>query len=153
MNTVVLGIGQRYAGDDAVGLVVAARLRAAGVEARTCHDASDLVELAALFDRVVVVDAVMVDRAPGEVLDLGPDDLAQSLPSLSSHGLSVIDALGVVRALHGDAAAERVRVVGVSIVGPPSRGEGLSDAVEAAVEPAVRAVRALLEEAPCTSRP
>lgn len=42
----MLGLGQRYAGDDAVGLAVAEVLRARGVDARPVHDASALVELA-----------------------------------------------------------------------------------------------------------
>lgn len=148
----MLGLGQRYAGDDAVGLAVAAVLRAQGVDARPVHDASALVELAPLYDRLVVVDAVTGGGAVGQVLTLDPEAFAQAKP-LSSHGLSVLDALGVVRALHGDAAADRVRVVGVTIAAPVARAEGMCDAVTAAVEPAARAVMALLEDCLCTSHP
>jgi hydrogenase nickel incorporation protein HypA/HybF len=93
VRAVVLGLGQRYAGDDAVGLAVAEVLRARGVDARPVHDASALVELAPAYDRVVVVDAVTGGGDAGQVLTLDPEAFAQAKP-LSSHGLSVLDALG-----------------------------------------------------------
>jgi hypothetical protein len=60
---------------------------------------------------------------------------------VSSHGLSVADALGLARVLHG---ARDIRVVAIGISGRPMPGEAMSGAVAAAIPVAMARVRELL---------
>lgn len=139
----VIGLGQRLAGDDAVGLAVLERMRARGVppdvELFEAREASALVHLLQTAGPVVVVDAVVGKGPPGEVVDLDAAEIetASDRP-LSTHGLDVLGAIALARVLSGADAPPRVRIVGVRIAAP-SRGTcGLSAAVGAAVERAAR---------------
>ena len=145
-STVIVGVGQPLAGDDSVGIAVARKLRDEGFYTREVTDASVVLDLLAGGSRVVIVDAVVGGGAPGDVLRLHADALAEGVRSLSSHGLGVVDALSLARALFGDVAARRVALVGVVIERPGVITEGLSRAVEGAIEPAAKLARALVEE-------
>ncbi len=142
----IVGLGQRAAGDDGVGLAVLARLRAAGVpdgvELIEAAAASALVDAVLLDGPVVVVDAVLAEPA-GAVLVLSEDDLARAaLSPLSSHGLSAGGALALARSVAPAAASRRVPIVAVSIAPPGRYRVGLSPEVAAAVEGAARAALA-----------
>jgi hydrogenase maturation protease len=144
----VVGLGRRYGGDDAVGLVVLDRLRGVGLapDVELCEAASgvELVELLSTPKRVVVVDAVVAEP-PGEVRALVVDQLATGPEaSLSSHGLGLVEALELARAVDPEGLTPDLRVVGITIAPPTGGSYQLSPSVAAAVEPAVEAVRAAL---------
>lgn len=143
----VIALGQRYRGDDAVGLVVGERLQARGVRVAFRDDAALLVDDLASSEPVVLVDAVVGSGAPGEVVVL--DGYALPLETarpVSSHGMSVGDAIDLAVALHGEACAPWLAIVGICIAPPTGTLEGLSAEVDAAVEAAERRVLTLLEE-------
>ena len=144
----VVGLGQRLAGDDGVGLAVldelARRRLPAGV-ALVCLDRPmDLIELVRDRAGVVLVNAVRA-RPPGVVLELPVDALSRSgvEPPASSHGMGAAEALGLARALM-PGVARRVRVVAVTIARAAPGRIGLSPEVEAAVPGAADRVLAVL---------
>ncbi len=139
MTAIVVGIGEDAAGDDGVGLAIARRLAARGLDVRVRADASIVLELLAAGSRLVIVDAVVNGGPPGTVLRLDAEDLASGPTPLSSHGLGLAEALTLARALYGPV---QVAIVGVAIE-PPSARLGLSPAVEAAIEPAATLVATL----------
>lgn len=143
MSARVLAIGQRWAGDDAVALDVAARLRARrlpDLEIRELDEPSLAIELLSSGGRVVIVDAAL-GPSPGRIHRLRPDGLAAARASaVSTHALSLADAIGVTRELHGPVVLDDVHVVGVEI-GSVARGvRGLSPEVARAVDAAADAV-------------
>lgn len=143
--TVVVGIGQPLGGDDAVGLAVAERLRTEGIPARSVTDGAALVDALAGSERAVIIDAVAGGGPAGTVLHLRGDEIsarAGAVP-VSSHGLSVADAVAVARALGGAAEAH---LIGIAIEPPAGAATSLSAAVAAAVETAAARVRALVED-------
>jgi hydrogenase maturation protease len=146
LKACIIGIGQDWAGDDAVGLAVIRELRGRNCKADLAEagDAGQLIEwLTSGADLVVIVDALVGDRAPGQVrlIELGrvrpqPADL------LSTHGFGILDAIELARIAHPKNIARRIFVLGVTI-GPVSLySSNLSPAVLAAVPRA--AVRALM---------
>jgi hydrogenase maturation protease len=150
----IVGVGQRLAGDDGVGPAVIERLRGetlpADVALVEVREPSALVPLFAEQEgRLVIIDAV-IGTPPGEVrtLDLAALETA-ALTSVSSHGLSVGQALALAAATRAPAAAvPDVRVVAVNI-GRPKRGTvGLSPAVAAALPRAAALALALATGAP-----
>jgi hydrogenase maturation protease len=156
-ETLVIGIGQPLGGDDAVGLAVAERLRTEGIQAWTVTDGAELATALAGAERAVIIDAVAGGGPAGSVLHLRGDELcglAGAVP-VSSHGLSVADAVALARALGG---ASEAHLIGVAIEprawGATSLGAGvspgattsLSAEVAAAVETAAARVRALLQD-------
>lgn len=133
---VVVGMGQDVAGDDAVGVLVARRLAAQGIAALESTDATVILALLAEGRRVVVVDAVVGNGAPGEVLHLRPATLAERASSVSSHGIGVAETLALAGILYGGDVLRAVEIVGVLADGEPRLGSKLSPAVAAAVGPA-----------------
>jgi hydrogenase maturation protease len=148
MRTLVLGLGNELAGDDAVGLLVAKALREEleGVADVVESSASGLalIEAFAGYDRAVVVDAIKTGRnPPGTVTEMALANVGRVVaPSLHHAGLPELAAVAERLGLRFPA---QTRVLAVEVVDPYTIGAGLSEPVEAAVGEAVRRVRALLE--------
>jgi hydrogenase maturation protease len=145
MGARIIAIGQRAAGDDAVGLAVLERLRQAelprGTELVEVGDGAALIPLLETRLTVIVLDAVVGPGPVGEVLELDADALeGASERPVSTHGVSVAQALALARVLSPDAVAPSVSVVGVRIPPPHRYTEGLSSEVAAAVATAASLV-------------
>ena len=99
---VVLCLGHHLRGDDALGPVVADRLRARGINARwLLGDAADLLGAWTPGDDVILVDAVVTGAKPGTLhkwngLEV-PLERVQSCES--THGFGVAEAISLGRAL------------------------------------------------------
>jgi hydrogenase maturation protease len=145
-RTVVIGVGNPYRGDDAVGLAVAERLRGRvppGVEVLECEqEPSRLLDAWTDADVALVVDAAASGSEPGTVhrFDAGESGIPARVFRSSTHAFGVGDAVELGRAL--GRLPGRVVVYGVDGAGFVA-GEGLSAPVEAAVE---RVVDAVLED-------
>lgn len=144
----IIALGQPLAGDDAAGLAVAARLRAAGVAVIEVASVTDLVTALEAPGDVILVDAVLGDE-PGRVLVLAPEQLGRDgVAAVSSHGIDVPAAIALAATLYPETAGRTVRLVGVVIDRAPRFTEGLSSAVENAIHAACERVLALCGAAP-----
>jgi hydrogenase maturation protease len=150
----VVGVGNRWRSDDAVGLLVARRVRGEvprGVEVLELEgEPAGLIDAFEGADALYVVDAVSSGAAPGTVhrLDASAEPLPAELFASSTHLLGLADALEIARAL----GRLPGRVVVFGIEGESfAAGEGLSAAVEGAAERVAEAVRE--EVAQCTNAP
>ena len=144
----MIGLGQRFGGDDAVGLAVAAMLRerdaSEELEVREVGDATALVDALLTPAPVIIVDALLGDGEPGTLHLLSPEALgAGALAAVSSHGLDVGQAIALSRVLHPDAVSPRIQILGVEIARAERFHEGLSPQVLAAVQQAACAVLTL----------
>lgn len=150
-RVLIAGIGNIFLSDDGFGVEVARRLAdvelpegvlAADYGISGMHLAYDLLDG---FDTTIMVDALGRGERAGTltVLEAGHDDLGQAAGRLDAHGMQPSVVLGLVTMLGGDTG--RVLVVGCE---PESldEGIGLSQAVAAAVEPAVEKVLGLAGE-------
>ncbi len=149
----VIGLGQRLAGDDAVGLFVTEKLREHAkpgeLELVSIHDATALIEALTGVERAIVVDAVVGTGSPGTLHVVGIEAIAnKKLAAVSTHGLDVGQALSMAEALYPESVAKEIRIVGIEIEIEKAERyrEGLSPEVEAAIEPAARAVLALIQD-------
>jgi hydrogenase maturation protease len=149
MGLRVIGLGQSAAGDDAVGFAVLAQLRQMGVpegvELLEANDATALMALLETPHRVIVVDAVVGHPRIGEVVELAegawPTTLGGLRP-LSTHGVSLQQAVDLARVVAAGTTALEIVLVGVAIAPPERYTSGLSPAVKAAVPAAARVVLA-----------
>jgi hydrogenase maturation protease len=149
MSARVIGLGQVAAGDDAVGLAVLDRVRRMGppegTELVAARDATALIELLQTERRVVVVDAVVGHPHLGEVLELSETALDPGVGGprpLSTHGVSLQQAVGLARMTSCGIMAPEIVLVAVAIAPPERYTTGLSPAVQAAVPVAARVVLA-----------
>ena len=116
-DVLVIGVGNRYRGDDAVGPVTADCLRQDPPEAVTIEDHSG--EGAALiesFERtaaVIAIDAVCSDAAPGTIhrFDVTREALPTAFFHYSTHAFGLAEAIETARAL--DRLPSRVVVYGI----------------------------------------
>ncbi|WP_447974645.1 hydrogenase maturation protease [Nitrospira sp. Kam-Ns4a] len=156
----VLGFGNGLAGDDAVGVRAAERLRpllkgraeviAAGLAGHV------LVDRLAGADAVIVIDAVAGGGPAGTLYrwawgaGRGAPPLEALRNRTSSHGWGVGDALALAGAL--GKLPPRLIVYGVEI-GETTPGCSLGPAVARALDRLVRLVRREVERLACTSSP
>ncbi len=105
MRVCILGLGNRHRGDDALGLLVAERLRdqelPAGVCAETApEDPVRLLDTLARFQAVVFVDAADMGGAPGEVRVLrNPAEWESVWLPASTHGFGLQQVVALARRL------------------------------------------------------
>lgn len=147
MKILVAGVGNVFLGDDGFGVEVARRLAETdlpdGVDVgdfgiRGIHLAYELSS----YDTTILVDATPRGEEPGTLYAL---ELEQGRPQaiVDAHGMTpdaVLDLVGVV-----GGEMRRVLLVGCEPA-DVSPGMELSPPVAAAIEPAVRQVRELIEE-------
>lgn len=144
----VVGVGNRYRGDDGAGLAAAERLgEAANVPVTLLDAAGDgtaLLEAWGGVETVVVLDAMHSGAAAGTVRRLdGPVDRPAALsamlgagriPGGSTHGLGVAEAIALGEAL--GRLPRRLVVIGIEGARFDA-GEGLSPEVDRALDHAV----------------
>jgi hydrogenase maturation protease len=158
----VAGIGNIFLSDDGFGVEVVRRLTASvlpeGVAVgdfgiRGIHLAFEILDGA--YDQVVIVDAYAHGAAPGTIVVFEPDaERAIGDASADGHSLDPASVLRLVRrllSLDGPERAaprecRRIVVIGCEPA-TIDEGIGLSDAVAAAVDEAVRTVMAVAKTA------
>jgi hydrogenase maturation protease len=100
----VIGVGNRWRGDDAAGLVAAQRLRESPAGADVLELEGEPVALLDAWEgegRVIVIDAVVSGSEPGTVhrIDAIEDELPDFMRRTSTHALGLAEAVELGRAL------------------------------------------------------
>lgn len=148
-DTLVIGVGNPYRRDDAVGLVLARRLKdglpgnVAVIE--ESGEGAALMEAWRGAAAVVIIDAARSGLAPGTVhrFDAHAGAIPTRLFHYSTHAFSVAEAVEMARAL--DQLPPRLVVYGVE--GRDfSAGEGLSPEVAAASDELLGLVRTEIQD-------
>jgi len=139
----IVGIGTRYAGDDAAGLVVAERLGAGrwGAMPVITHEGEGLSLLDRLtgFQTAILIDAMNSGVEPGAVqrFDAGAKPLPALMFRHSTHAFGVADAIELGRALKQPPR----RIIVYGIEGKSfEAGDRLSPEVEASLPGVVERV-------------
>ena len=142
-RTLIIGLGNEYRRDDAVGLIVARRLRQAAPESvlvrEETGEGASLLESWQDAETVILVDAVQSGAASGTVhrLDAHEQPIARQFFRFSTHAFGLAEAVELARAL--GRLPPRLVVYGVEGRSFEA-GVGLSPEVEAAVQVVVERV-------------
>ncbi len=144
----ILGVGNILMGDDGLGVHIVRHIEESGVDLPRGVElldggtaGYDLVGLVKDFDRIVIVDALRAEDAPGSVYRFSPDDAAAVSGRWSTHDAGIMD---VVRAL--DLMGLQPEIVFVGIV--PGPIAGIAPGISAAVRDSIpRAVDIILDAA------
>jgi hydrogenase maturation protease len=141
----IIGVGNEWRGDDAVGLLVARRLEAEQlpeVEIVECRGTVTAVREAWKdAAAVIVVDAVVAGGRPGSIyrFDAQAGGMPVQLPrSLSSHGLGVAEALALGQLFQELPPFLIIYGIEGQNFGP---GQEVSQEVEAAIPEAAQRIR------------
>ena len=146
MRRLVLGVGNLDRGDDAVGILIARRLRALlppEVEVREASgEGAGLLDTWQGAEEVWLVDAVRPSGLPGRIyrLDVTTTPLPSDFFHYSTHAFGVAEAVELARVLGDLPRALFVYGIEAQSVRP---GANLTPAVEAALEVVVAELLAL----------
>jgi len=136
MRTLVLGLGNELAGDDAVGIVAARRVRErVDGEVDVVESSASglaLIELLSGYERAVIIDAIRTGRAPaGTILEMELTEVGRVVaPSLHQAGLA---ELAAVAERSGIAFPSEATVLAVEVTDPFTLGSPMSPAVQRSV--------------------
>lgn len=149
-SALVIGLGQRDRGDDAVGPEVAGRVRGLclpGVRVIDLREPSALLDALAGADLVVVADAVRSGLRPGTVQILHAcHDRLPTAKANGTHTFGLAEAVELARAL-GRMPPELI-IVGVEVGGEAEHfrpGQALSPPVRAAVSTAALVIAQVID--------
>jgi hydrogenase maturation protease len=143
-SILVLGLGNEYRSDDAVGLVVARRLKRLDLKntivSEESGEGANLMEAWRNAGTVIIVDGVSSGSKPGTIHRFVAD--SQRIPSKffhrSSHSFGVAEAIELARSLHQ--LPHHLVVYGIE-GGRFDAGVGLSFEVEQAAKEAVNRIK------------
>jgi len=105
-NTLVIGVGNELRSDDAVGIVVARRLRkrlAGDVRIQEASgEGGSLLEALRSADSIILIDAVSPGVHPGTIhrIDATREPLSRNFFQRSSHEFGVAEAIEMARVLN-----------------------------------------------------
>ena len=106
MSVLIIGIGNEYRSDDAVGLEIADSLSECAIENCTIQRSSGegiaLINLWEDFDHVILIDAVKSGSKNGTIhkIDLSKEELEADFFQTSSHLFALPEAVQLAKALH-----------------------------------------------------
>ena len=146
--TLIIGLGNEYRRDDAVGLVVARRLRQAAPESvRVLEESGEgagLIESWQGADTVILIDAVHSGAKPGTPhrIDAHAQPIAKEFFRFSTHAFGLAEAVELARTL--GRLPPQLIVYGVEGKSFEA-GVGLSPEVEAAADVVVERVMGELQ--------
>lgn len=149
----IIGIGNLFRGDDAVGLLAARRLRErvdSSVEVLEAEgDGLALLDLMEGADQVMLIDAVKSGGHPGTTvrLDLSKESRWGKLVPCSTHAIGIAEAIDLARTL--GRLPKQVILYGIEI-DSLEPGAALSESVRGALDIVVEQVVKEIEGTPCT---
>jgi hydrogenase maturation protease len=149
MKVLVAGVGNIFFGDDGFGVEVARRLSERALPQDVCVKDFGIRGLDLTYalldgwDAAILVDAAPRGGKPG-TLYLLDASAAEETPQLDPHGMHPARVLAMARNLGG--APKIVRVVGCEPGRAREMEMGLSEPVQAAIDPACAMVEELLRE-------
>lgn len=145
----VLGIGNILMRDEGIGVHVVNRMLEAGglpsgVEVIDGGTAGfDLIPLMKDRKKIIIVDALSMDDAPGTIYRFRPDDVDSPQRGYSLHEVNILE---VIRTLKMMGDVPEIEIIGVVAEDISTLEISLSDAVMGAVPKAVSAVMDALSQ-------
>jgi hydrogenase maturation protease len=149
----IIGIGNLFRGDDAVGLLAARWLRErvdSSVEVLEAEgDGLALLDLMEGLDQVMLIDAVKSGGRPGTTvrLDLSKESRWGGLAPCSTHAMGIAEAIDLARTL--SRLPEQIILYGIEI-DSLEPGAALSESVRVGLDIVVEQVLKEIEGTPCT---
>jgi hydrogenase maturation protease len=156
-DTLVIGVGNEFRGDDGAGRYVARSLARMAIPRLTVREHSgegaSLMEAWKGFSRIILVDATSCHASPGTICRLDAHDgpIPSEFFHYSTHAFSLAEAVALARAV--GALPPRLLVYGIE--GKSfTLGQGLSDEVRRAADEVVyRILREITGSSVAAARP
>lgn len=145
-RTLILGVGNMLQKDDGIGVFVVNHLLESGIELPGGVDivdggtaGLDLIPIMYDYERIIIIDALKVNDAPGSVYRFSPEHLLSSTSQISLHEIGISEILKMLK-IQG--ANPEVEIIGIV----PEDIETLDISISPAVEESVPKVMDLILE-------
>ena len=147
----VVGLGSPIMSDDAIGLIVAQKIEDMHLDkVETRQEAVgglDIIPVLWGYRHAIIVDAIKTEQyEPGTIMIFDPEDFEPTITNASAHDINLATAMAIGRDMEPEQMPVSVRFVAIEVEDLQTMREGLTEKVEAAVEPAVNAVKYLIDE-------
>ncbi|MCX7994288.1 MAG: hydrogenase maturation protease [candidate division WOR-3 bacterium] len=144
MKRLIIGIGNEYCGNDALGIIVAQRLKEnyQDIDLKTgAFSGIDFLEAIEGYDEVIVIDSVLDSDTPaGSVLQLKIEDFV-GLKSFSYlHSINLASAIELGRQLNLK-LPERIKIFGIVIDKKGEIGEEMSIEIKEKLDELVKVLK------------
>lgn len=142
-------MGNAIASDDAIGLVIAERIKQdqsfSGIDVETIESGGlAILEMLQGYQMAIIVDAIKTGKhKPGEIIQFRPDDFECTQRSAGVHDVGFFTALELGRKLNMDVPA-RIEIIAVEILENRQVSERITPEVEKAIEPVIERIKSLL---------
>jgi hydrogenase maturation protease len=154
MKILVLGVGQSYRGDDAVGLEAVRywmnkypntakhpSIRVEFIETPII----DLVDNFREADVVIIVDAVKGNKKPGEIYIIQDLSEFQTRHTFSGHGFGILESVGLMKILEPNTFPSEINFIGIEIASA-EHGNALSKTIMASLPHVAKSIDELLQK-------
>lgn len=133
MKKLIIGIGNEYCGNDAIGLIIAQKLKEdlPDYDLKTgAFSGIELLDAIEGYDNVILIDSVVSNELPpGEVVEFKIEDFSNLRKFSYIHSMNIATALEVGRQLNMK-SPEKIKVFGIVIDKKGEIGEDLSVVVK-----------------------
>ena len=149
MKTVVVGIGNPYLQDDRAGVVVIERLEEEGIGCQTemvLTVGFEVMDKIKGYDQAIIVDACMLGREPGEILEVNVDDIFTTHALVNSHAVTLGTTLKTGYVCFPDEMPANIRILLIEVKDIKEFTQEMSPEVEQAVGVVVEKIKALVGE-------
>jgi hydrogenase maturation protease len=150
-SILIIGVGNLFRGDDAVGILVARKIEKLNLD-KVCvtelsGEGTSLMEAWSCYERVIIADAVSSGESPGSIkrLDVSKNSIPANYFSCSSHNFGVAEGIEMARTL--DQLPKHVELFGIE--GKNFQpGESLSPEMDKAIESTVQEITQSISSTP-----
>jgi len=104
-DTIIIGIGNEFRSDDAIGIITARKLKEKNIPGIDIiehdGDGAELMEVWKSYKNVLIIDATSIGNSPGDVkrIDAAKNKLPKGINAHSSHLFNVAEAIETSRIL------------------------------------------------------
>ncbi|MDQ7031191.1 MAG: hydrogenase maturation protease [Desulfonauticus sp.] len=147
MDTVVIGLGNPFLADDRAGIVVVEDLERLGLPAHfeILHTVGfELLDKVLDYKRAIIVDACMLGKNVGEILEVSVKDIFTSSSLINSHAMHIGSTLKLGDELYPERMPEEIRIFLIEVENIKEFSQEFTPEVLKAVEEVKRRIKELL---------
>ncbi len=149
VKTLILGMGNAIVSDDAIGLIIAEKIKQdpyfAGVDIETIESGGlAILEMLQGYHLAIIIDSIKTGlHRPGEIIRFRPEDFDCTQRSAGVHDVGFFTSLKLGRKLNMK-IPERIEIIAVEIVENRLVSEDITPKVRAAVDPVIEMIKGML---------
>ena len=148
-KTLILGMGNAIASDDAIGLIIAEQIKQdpkfTGIDVETIESGGlAILESLQGYHSAIIIDSIKTGlRRPGEIIRFRSEDFDCTQRSAGVHDVGFFTSLKLGRKLNMK-IPERIEIIAVEILENRRVSEDITPEVRAAIDPVIEMIKGMV---------